>query len=320
MSARANTKTGIAYGGQAVIEGVMMRGKHKVAVAVRNPKGEIVVYEDSLNPAIYRGLLAELPFARGMIMIWDALGIGVRALIWSAEVAAGMENPVVDKTMGIGTAAVSMSLSAGMVFLSPAIASSGLARLFGLKNNTLATVLEGAIRLGLVVSYIYAVGQTKEGSRLFAYHGAEHKTVNALEAGAPLTPESVKQFPLEHPRCGTAFLLTVVMLSTIIQVLIGRPRFSVLLLTRLLLLPVIAGTAYEFIRFASAHMDDPLVRAIVTPNLMLQRLTTREPDLDQIRVAITAMERVLMAEKDSSDEVEIELPPVGVYSGNGHAK
>src|SRR5438128_10924251 len=118
MSARTNMRSGVAYGGQAVIEGVMMRGRHKVAVAVRNPKGEIVVYEDSLNPTIYRGLLAELPFARGMIMIWDALGIGVRALIWSAEIAAGIEKPVVDKTMGIGTAAVSMSLSAGMVFVS----------------------------------------------------------------------------------------------------------------------------------------------------------------------------------------------------------
>lgn len=309
-----------AYGGQAVIEGVMMRGRHKVAVAVRNPKGEIVVYEETLNPTIYRGPLADLPFARGTLMIWDALGIGVRALIWSAEVAAGMENPVVDKNMGIGTAAISMSISAGMVFLSPAIASSGLAKVFGIKNNTVATILEGMMRLGLVVSYIYAVGQTKEGSRLFAYHGAEHKTVNALEAGAPLTPESVKQFPLEHPRCGTAFLLTVVMISTLVQILIGRPRFSVLLLSRLLLLPVIAGLAYEFIRFASANMDDPLVRAIVAPNLMMQRLTTREPDLDQIRVAITAMEHVLMAEKAGEEAAEIELPTIGVHSGNGHAK
>src|SRR5262249_36599538 len=163
-----------------------------------------------------------------------------------AEIAAGIENPVVNKSMGMGTAAVSMSLSAGMVFVSPAVASSGLARLLGLKNKTLATVLEGLIRLGLVVGYIYAVGQTKEGSRLFAYHGAEHKTVNALEAGAPLTPESVKQFPLEHPRCGTAFLLTVMMLSTLIQIFIGRPRFPVLVLSRLILLPVIAGIAYEF--------------------------------------------------------------------------
>jgi uncharacterized protein YqhQ len=213
-----------------------------------------------------------------------------------------------------------MSISAGMVFLSPAIASSGLARLFGIKNNTIATVLEGVMRLGLVVGYIYAVGQTKEGSRLFAYHGAEHKTVNALEAGAPLTPESVKQFPLEHPRCGTAFLLTVVMISTLIQILIGRPRFSILLLSRLILLPIIAGVAYEFIRFASSNMDDPLVRAIVAPNLMMQRLTTREPDLEQIQVAITAMERVLAAEKAADSAPEIELPTIGVHSGNGHAK
>jgi len=329
-SGAAQLRQGVAYGGQAVIEGVMMRGRYKVAVAVRNPRGEIVVYEDSLNPAIYRSVWTELPFVRGTVMLWDAMSIGVRALLWSAEIAAGIEKPTVDASASLGVAAFSMSMSAGMVFLAPAIASSGLGRFLNLKNNTVVTVVEGLVRLGLVVSYIYAVGQTKEGSRLFAYHGAEHKTVNALEAGAPLTPESVRQFPLEHPRCGTAFLLTVMLLSTLVQVLIGRPRFSVLLLTRILLLPVIAGVAYEFIRFASQNMQDPLVRAIIAPNLMLQRLTTREPDLDQIRVAITAMERVLAAEDEAAQNSsvsggtnsnpEIIIPHVTVPSGNGHAK
>src|SRR5260221_6382628 len=268
---------------------------------------------------------ADFPLVGGAIILWDAMTIGVRALWCVAEVAGGTENPAVDASGGWGVAAFSLPMSAGMVFLAPAVASSGLGRLLNLKNNTLVTLVEGLVRLGLVVSYIYAVGQTKEGSRLFAYYGAEHQTVNALEAGAPLTPESVRQFPLEHPRCGTAFLLTVMLLSTLVQVLIGRPRFSVLLLTRILLLPVIAGIAYEFIRFASQNMQDPLVRAVIAPNLMLQRLTTREPDLDQIRVAITAMERVLAAENAGAEiggfgDPEIMIPSVRVPSGNGHAK
>jgi uncharacterized protein YqhQ len=157
--------------------------------------------------------------------------------------------------------------------------------------------------LSLVTGYIWLVGQTQEGRRLFAYHGAEHKTVNAVEAGAPLTPESVKQFPLEHPRCGTAFLLTVLIISTLLQLLIGRPKNLVgLLASRLILLPIVAGIAYEFIRFASKHLDDPTIRAIIAPNLLMQRLTTREPDLDMIAVAIAAMERVLAAETQPSDD------------------
>jgi uncharacterized protein YqhQ len=311
--------SGMAYGGQALIEGVMMRGRHQVAVAVRNPQGKIVVYEESLNPTIYQGPISQIPFLRGLTGLWDALGIGLRAMIWSAEVAAGVENPQFSKTLDSGLAMTSLSFSAGMVFISPAVASSGLSRLFGLRRGTLATVLEGVLRLGLVTGYIWLIGQTKQGKRLFAYHGAEHKTANALEAGAPLTPESVKQFPLEHPRCGTAFLLTTLMLSTALQVVLGRPSFPKLLLQRLLLVPIVAGIAYEFIKYASKHMDDPTIRAIVAPNLMMQRLTTREPDLEMIQVAITAMERVLAAENLSSESQgpNIELPR---FNGNGSHK
>jgi uncharacterized protein YqhQ len=297
-----------AYGGQALIEGVMMRSRQKVAVAVRNPQGEIVVYEENLNPAIYRGPLAQLPFLRGLTMLWDSLGIGIRALMWSAEVAMGNKDATFDRPLDPATTALSMSLSVGMVFLSPALASSGFAKLFKVRSNALTTMLESMIRLGIVTGYIWLVGQTREGSRLFAYHGAEHKTVNAIEAGAPLTPESVKQFPLEHPRCGTAFLLTVMMISTIIQMVIGRPKGLKLIASRLILLPIVAGIAYEFIRFASKHLDDPTVRAIIAPNLLMQRLTTREPDLAMISVAIAAMERVLAAESSATEEIELPRP------------
>ncbi len=298
-----------AYGGQALIEGVMMRGKHKVAVAVRNPKGELVIYEETLNPTLYRGPISEIPFLRGLTMLWDALGIGLRALMWSAEVAVnapGAQQSPFNRPLDLKMAAVSLSMSAGMVFLSPAVGSSIVGKVLGIQNKALTTILEGMLRLGLVAGYISLVGQTEQGQRLFAYHGAEHKTVNALEAGAPLTPESVKRFPLEHPRCGTAFLLTVLMISTAIQVLIGRPKLPKLILTRIILLPIVAGIAYEVIRFASSNMNDPLVRAIVAPNLLMQRLTTREPDLEMIQVAIAAMERVLAAE-EAATETNIDI-------------
>jgi uncharacterized protein YqhQ len=227
----------------------------------------------------------------------------MRALMWSADVAIGAEKPIFEGSPVM--AAISLSTSAGLVFVSPAVTSNGLARLLRLENSFLTNVLEGALRLGLVVGYIWLIGQTEQGKRLFAYHGAEHKTINAYEAGAPLTPESVRRFRLEHPRCGTAFLLTVMIMSTLIHSLLGRPPFLLLILTRLLLLPLIAGIAYEFIRFASKNMDNPAVRAIVAPNLALQRLTTREPDLAMIEVAIQAMERVLAAEEAAQDGREV---------------
>jgi uncharacterized protein YqhQ len=286
-----------SYGGQAVLEGVMMRGANRVAVAVRNPKGEIVVHEEELNPWIYQGPISRMPFVRGLLMLWDALGIGMRALMWSADVAMGNEKPVFQGNPAMTV--VSLSMSAGMVFVGPALGSGILHRILRLRSGFLANILEGGLRLGMVVGYISLIGQTEQGKRLFAYHGAEHKTINAYEAGAPLTPESVKRYRLEHPRCGTAFLLTVMVISTLVHSLMGRPPFLLLVLTRLLMLPLIAGIAYEFIRFAAKNMDDPTVRAIVAPNLALQRLTTREPDLEMIAVAIRAMERVLAAEQPS---------------------
>ncbi len=288
----------LPYGGQAVIEGVMMRGANRVAVAVRNPQGELVVHEESLNPVLYKGPISRLPFVRGLTMLWDALGIGTRALMWSAEVAVGAEQPSFEGSAGM--AAISLSMSAGLVFVTPALTSNGLERLLKLNNSVLVNTIEGLLRLGLVVGYIWLIGQTKQGRRLFAYHGAEHKTINAYESGAPLTPESVRHFPLEHPRCGTAFLLTVIVISTLLHSFLGRPPFLLLIMTRLLMLPLIAGVAYEFIRYASANMENPAVRAIVMPNLMLQRLTTREPDLEMIEVAIRAMERVLAGERQAA--------------------
>jgi uncharacterized protein YqhQ len=277
------------YGGQALIEGVMMRGRDHVAVAVRRPDGQIVVHEQKLHT-----LGLKIPLLRGLAALFESLTIGTRALMWSAQVNAGFTETTFEEMPG-GTLTTlgSLGMSAALMFAAPAIGSNWIEKRLGIKQPLLANLLEGAVRLAIVAGYITAVAQTREGHRLFQYHGAEHKTINAYEAGAPLTPESVKQFPLEHPRCGTAFLFTVVLINVLVNSLMGRPPLMIRVLLRLLLLPVIAGLAYEFIRFTAQHMDDPLVRVLIAPNLAMQRLTTREPDLKMLEVSIAALESVL---------------------------
>ncbi|MFO7321726.1 MAG: DUF1385 domain-containing protein [Chloroflexota bacterium] len=291
-----------SYGGQAVIEGVMMRGAHVAAVAVRDPEGKIVVHEQPLNATLYRGRISKTPFIRGLVGLWDALGLGTRALMWSADVALGVEEdgekPSFNGPLGWGTIAFSLVLSIGLFFLLPTAAASGLEQLFGLDHASfVVNLLEGVVRLLLIVGYIWAIGRLADVKRLFGYHGAEHKTINAYEAGAELTPEVVATYPIEHPRCGTAFLLTVVFVSVLIFSVLGRPPLIWLFVSRILLIPVVAGIAYEIIRFTAKNMHNPVVRAIIIPNLALQHLTTREPDLTMIEVAIVAFKRVLVSEK-----------------------
>ncbi len=295
-----------SYGGQAVIEGVMMRGAHTAAIAVRDPEGKIVVHEQALNATLYRGKIAKTPFVRGVIGLWDALGLGTRALMWAADVALGEEEEVsFNGPIGWATIAFSLLLGVGLFFLLPTAGASWIGNLLGLTPDGSAGVgweafvvnlIEGFIQLGLLIAYIWAIGRIPDVKRLFGYHGAEHKTINAYEAGAELTPEIVQNFPIEHPRCGTAFLLTVVFVSVFVFSLLGRPPFLLLILSRVIFIPVIAGIAYELLRFTARNMHNPLVRVIVKPNLALQHLTTRQPDLHMIEVAIVAFKRVLVSE------------------------
>lgn len=305
-----------SYGGQAVIEGVMMRGAHVAAVAVRDPKGGIVVHEQPLNAALYRGKISKTPFIRGLVGLWDALGLGTRALMWSADIALGVEEngekPSFNGPIGWATIAFSLVLSIGLFFLLPTAAASGLERLLGLDDQSfIVNLLEGLVRLLLIIAYIWAIGRLPDVKRLFGYHGAEHKTINAYEAGAELTPEIVAQYPIEHPRCGTAFLLTVVVVSILLFSVLGRPAFIWLVISRIVFIPIVAGIAYELIRFTAKNMHNPIVRAIIIPNLMLQHLTTNEPDLSMIEVAIVAFKRVLLAENViSADEAAVPAPVV----------
>ncbi len=307
-----------SYGGQAVIEGVLMRGAHTAAIAVRNPKGEIVVHEQPLNKAIYRSWLAKTPFVRGLVGLYDALGLGTRALMWSADVAIEEEGDAdkaktsFDGPIGFLTIAMSLALGVGLFFLLPTALATGIGAVLGLTEApegggfyvplpigwqaTVINFIEAVVQLGILVLYIRLISLMPDVKRLFSYHGAEHKTINAYEAGDELTPEVVQRYPIEHPRCGTAFLLTVVFVSVFVFSLLGRPPFFLLILSRVVLIPVIAGISYELLKWTAANVHRRWVRWLITPNLALQHLTTRQPDLAMCEVAIVAFKRVLYSE------------------------
>lgn len=308
------------YGGQAVIEGVMMRGSKALAVAVRNPEGEIVIHTEPLNPRIYGSGIARIPFLRGLTLLWDALGLGIKALMFSAEVALEEEQPeleegeeapppekVFEGPAQWGTVIFSLTLSVGLFFLLPAFIAEQAENLLNV-SHTVGNIIEGVVRLLLLVGYVSVISLLEDVRRLYGYHGAEHKTINAYEAGSELTPEKVASFPIEHPRCGTAFLLTVVVISILLYSLFPDFGLALRLLSRLLLLPLIAGIAYEFLRFTAKHQGNMFIRLITKPNLALQRLTTREPDLEMIEVAIASFNHVIAYEQGTVSAVGSELP------------
>ncbi|GIV80478.1 MAG: membrane protein [Pirellulaceae bacterium] len=293
------------YGGQAVLEGVMMRGRKAMAVAVRTPQGHIVVHEEPLTAKIYTSTWGKWPFVRGIAMLWDALGLGMRALLWSAEVASqeeGEEPVEFSGPVAWTTIAASLAVAIVLFFLIPTWISRWLASLLN-DHPMVDALLEGGIRLLLFLIYLYAIGRLPDIQRVFGYHGAEHKTINAYEAGAALTVDQVRPFSVQHTRCGTSFLLYVLVISIFLFAPLTfagvQPGWLALVLrfvTRLLLVPVVASIAYEIIRFSAAHDDKPLMRALIAPGLALQKMTTREPDDAMIECAIAALQPVLAAD------------------------
>ncbi len=283
----------ITYGGQAVIEGVMMRGQKAFAIAMRAPDGTIVVHREKLGE-IYRSKIAKIPFLRGVILLWDALGLGMRALTIAANTQTGedqkLEGPALYLTLGFA-----LVFGIGLFFLLPAGLGSLTEKFLGW-SVWWSNVAEGLIRLVILVAYIWAIGFMPDVKRLFGYHGAEHKTINAYEAGADLTPESVAKYSLQHPRCGTAFLLTLVLLSIIVFALLGPLPVIWRLVSRIVLIPVLAGIALEYIRWTANHLNNPVVRWLIKPNLALQSLTTREPDMSMLEVAIASFRSMREAE------------------------
>lgn len=294
------------YGGQAVIEGVMMRGRRAMAIAVRNAQGKIVLHEEPLTAKIYTSKWGQWPFVRGLALLWDALGLGMRALMWSADVAIQEEDEPeqveFSGPVAWTTIATSLAFAIGLFFLLPTFASRWFASFFE-HNPYLDAVAEGGIRLILFVLYLWAISFLPDIRRVFAYHGAEHKAINAYEAGESLTVPNVQKYSVQHTRCGTSFLLYVLVLSIILFAPLTFAwieqawlALTLRFVTRLLLVPFVAGIAYEIIRFSAKHESNPLMRLLITPGLLLQRLTTREPDDRMVECAIAALVPVLAAD------------------------
>ena len=284
------------YGGQAVLEGVMIRGQRFACVAVRRPNGLIALKSDPLG-VFFTGRLRRLPVVRGVTVLAETLVLGMRALTWSANVGIEEEG----SEMGAGGVALTMALALlfaiGLFFMVPLFASRPFEGIAG--SDVLSNVVEGIIRLGVFLAYIFLIGRMEQIRRVFMYHGAEHMTVHAQENGVPLEVGSIRRYPTAHPRCGTAFLLVVMIVAIAVFALIPREPLWWLVLSRIVLIPVIAALSYEVVRFSGFHADNPFVRVIMTPTLVLQALTTRQPDDDQIEVAVAAMNHALEADEAS---------------------
>lgn len=280
-------------GGQAVIEGVMMRGKTHVAVAVRQPDGEISVDVRPVNSISDRYPILKKPFLRGVVSLVESLVMGMKALAYSAQVSGDEDEKLDSKEM-----ALTIAVSAGLaILLFIVIPTWSMRFLTGITQDHMALNLaEGVLRMAIFLAYIAAISSMNDIQRVFQYHGAEHKTIYTYEAGLPLKVENVRPFSTLHPRCGTNFLMIVMLISMFIFTFLGWPSLLERIASRIILMPVIAGVSYELIRYAGAHTDNPLVRIAITPGLLLQKLTTRQPDDSQIEVAIASLKAVVPPE------------------------
>jgi uncharacterized protein YqhQ len=277
-------------GGQAVLEGVMMRGATTWAVAVRDPDGSVKV--DVREVPGWAERYRNIPVVRGVMGLGESLGLGYRALTWSANQQVPPDERVSEKVMGwsVGIAAIAFS---ALFILLPALAGRSLGHLF----HGSFPIVEGFARLAIFVVYLLAISRLRDIRRVFQYHGAEHKAIAAYENGVELTPQTAQQFSTAHVRCGTNFLLTVMVVAILVYAVIPRPNLLVVIGSRIVLVPVIAGLSYEVIRLAARNMQSAFVRGAMRPGLLLQRLTTREPELDQLEVAITSLRAVMTAEQ-----------------------
>jgi uncharacterized protein YqhQ len=300
----------MTVGGQAVLEGVMMRSPSSWAVAVRKPDGAIAAVCKPITSPMSKRWIYRLPVVRGVIALGESLAIGFRALAISAQYAAQEEGEdgEVKTELSRGQLIFAFAISIGFAVMLFKVGPALITSRIGFKSTGAFVVVEGLIRVGIFILYLSLISLLPDLKRVFQYHAAEHKAINAYEAGEELTPERVQRFSLIHPRCGTAFLLWVMVIAIFVFAFFGRPPWYWLIATRILLLPVIAGIAYELIRFAGKHQSNTYVMALLAPGLWLQRLTTRQPTLDQIEVSIQALQDVLAREEHAApDAARVEV-------------
>jgi uncharacterized protein YqhQ len=297
----------VSYGGQAVLEGVMMRGPSNWSVAVRKPDGEIAHVSRHIESAMKRHALARLPIIRGIFALGESLAIGFRALAISANYAAQEEGEEGEEAAGEprelsrGQLVFAFVFAIGFALALFKVTPALLTDLLPIRQTSAFVAVEGLIRVTIFILYLSLISLLPDLRRVFQYHAAEHKAINAFEAGDELVPERVQRYSLIHPRCGTAFLLWVMVIAIFVFAFFGRPAWYWLIGTRILLLPLIAGLAYELIRFAGRHTGNRVLMTLLAPGLWLQRLTTREPTLEQIEVSIRALQEVLRVEGSAAD-------------------
>jgi uncharacterized protein YqhQ len=299
----------MTVGGQAVLEGVMMRSPGNWAVAVRTPAGSIAQVTRPIDSAMARHRILRLPILRGVMALGESLAIGFRALAISANYAAqeeGEESEEPDKELSRGALIFAFAIAIGFAIALFKVTPGLITEALPIKSGGWFVIVEGLIRVTIFVAYLSLISLLPDLRRVFEYHGAEHKAINAYEAGEELEPETVQRYSLIHPRCGTAFLLWVMVIAVFVFAFFGRPAWYWLIVERIALLPLIAGLAYELIRFAGKHQNR-VVMTILAPGLWLQRLTTREPSLDQLEVSIRALREVLQHEGARAGESRVEV-------------
>ncbi|TET17348.1 MAG: DUF1385 domain-containing protein [Dehalococcoidia bacterium] len=278
------------YGGQAVIEGVMMRGQKAMVTAVRRPGGGMVMDTQPL-PGISTGKMRKTPLIRGVVVLIEALVLGIKTLVYSANVSMEKEEEKISGRLVWTMVAGSLAFAVALFFIAPLF----LTRLLDtyIQSSIIFHLIEGFIRLGFFIAYLKLITLAPDIKRVFAYHGAEHKAVNAYEDGVQLEVEAIREHSTAHVRCGTSFLFAVLIIAIIVFALIGRPSVGLMVLSRIAFIPLIAALGYEVTYFGARHIKNSLVRALLAPGLWLQRLTTREPDDNQLEVALSALKRVV---------------------------
>jgi len=278
------------YGGQAVIEGVMMRGQKAVVTAVRRPGGGLAIDVQPLA-TIYTSQVRRTPLIRGIIVLLEAMVLGIKSLLYSANVSLEEEEAEISGGLVWAMVAVSLVFAVALFFMAPLFLTKLLDPY--LNSPLIFNLIDGFIRLIIFIAYLKLMTLVPDIKRVFAYHGAEHKTVNAYEDGAPLEVEAARKYSTAHVRCGTSFLFVVLIIAIIVFALVGLPSLWLMVLSRILLIPVIAALGYEVIYFGANHTKNSLVRAVVAPGLWLQALTTREPDDSQLEIALAALKKVI---------------------------
>jgi uncharacterized protein YqhQ len=298
------------YGGQALIEGVLMRGRDAIAVALRDPDGHIVSATERLDSGFHGTRWSKWPLIRGLVVLYETLILGTRWLVRSTNVQARQSGVELGRGSILLMLSLTLAAAVGIFFLLPLLVASVTTS--NIENGNVQHLVEGLVRVALFLGYLMLIGRSPDIRRVFQYHGAEHMTIHALEAGDPLTVDEVRKYPTAHQRCGTEFIVVVIILSILAFSLVGRQTPLVMVVSRVLLIPVIAAVGYEILKFGARHRANPVMKVLLYPGLLVQMITTKQPTDDMIEVAIVSMEEALQADGETvpAGSLTVERRPI----------